>query len=107
MQHFGEPEKKPLDQGDLMNRISEMERLSRMIEPQLDLERKSPDFSVWVMRYGLIGVEVKRLLMYAEEVLDDAELEELKHRLNTQIKPIALNRFEKYRFTNYETKAGL
>lgn len=107
MQHFGEPNKKPLDQGDLMNRISEMERLSGMIEPELDREQKHPDFSLWVTRYAFVGVEVKRLLMYAEEVLNDTELEELKHRLNTQIKPIALNRFEKYRFTNYETKAGL
>jgi len=45
--------------------------------------------------------------MYAEEVLSDADLAALKHRLNTEIKPEALNRFEKYRLTNYETEQGI
>ncbi len=107
MQHIGDPEKQPLDQEDLISRIREMEDLSRKIEPELDLEHKSEWFSAWVMRYALVGVEVKRILMHAEEVLDDGELEALKHRLNTEIQPVALNRFEKYRETNYETEAGL
>ena len=49
MQHYGDPEKQPLDQEDLMGRIREMEQLAKMIEPQLDLEQKHPDFSGWII----------------------------------------------------------
>ncbi len=63
MQHFGDPAKQ-LDQEDLLRRIREMEQLSRKIEPELDLEQKNSDFKYWVLRYHLVGVEVKRLLMY-------------------------------------------
>lgn len=107
MQHIGDPRKQPLDQEDLIRRIREMEDLSRKIEPELDLEQKNEQFSMWVTRYALVGVEVKRILMHAEEVLSNNKLEALKHRLNTDIKPVASNRFEKYRHTNYETEAGL
>ena len=107
MQHFGDPEKQPLDQEDLLRRIREMEQLSDKIEPELDQERKNEDFTYWVLRYQLVGAEVKRILMHAEEVLDDAELAALKRRLNTEIQPIALNRFEKYRSTYYETEQGI
>jgi len=107
MQHFGDPVQQPLDQEDLIHRIREMEELSRMIEPELNLEQKSTDFSLWIARYAFVGVEVKRLLMRAEEVLNDSQLTALKYRLNREIKPMALNRFEKYRYTNYETNAGL
>jgi hypothetical protein len=106
MQHFGDPAKQPLDQDDLMQRIREMEQLSRLIEPELD-HPQNPDFKYWVLRYQLVGVEVKRLLIHAEEVLPDTDLIQLKLRLDTEIQPVALNRFEKYRFTSYATAHGL
>lgn len=107
MEHFGDPKKGPLDQEDLIDRIRQMEKLSGMIEPELDREQKHPDFSAWIVRYAFVGVEVKRLLIHAEEVLNDTQLAALKYRLNREIQPNALNRFEKYRYTNYETQAGL
>lgn len=107
MRHFGLPGKGPIDQDDLIARIREMERLDAMITPQLGIEKKKPNFAAMVMRYSLVGVEVKRLLIYAEEVLDDDELDALKDRLNEEIEPEAINRFEKYRSTDYETAEGL
>jgi hypothetical protein len=107
MQLFGDPQKQPLDQEDLLARIREMERLAGQIEPMLDQPHKDPNFKFRVLRYQLVGAEVRRLLMRAEEVLDDADLAALKHRLNTCIQPGALNRFEKYRQTNYETEQGI
>lgn len=106
MQHFGDPTNYPLDQDDLMQRIREMEHLSRLIEPELD-HPQSSDFKYWVLRYRLVGVEVKRLLIRAEEILPDIDLIQLKLRLDTEIQPVAFNRFEKYRFTSYETEHGL
>jgi hypothetical protein len=107
MRHYGNPGKRPIDQDDLIARIREMERLDAMITPQLGIEKKRPDFAMMVMRYSLVGVEVKRLLMYAEEVLTDDDLDVLKDRLNSEIEPEAINRFEKYRSTDYETAEGL
>lgn len=104
---YGDPSKLPLDQEDLIDRIREMESLASKIEPQLDLPEKDPQFSSWITRYALIGIEVKRLLIHAEEILNDTELAKLKVRLNTEIQPMALNRYEKYRFTDYGTEAGI
>lgn len=57
MQHFGDPEKQPQDQEDLISRIREMEKLAGQIEPELDLEHKNELFQpgsramrLWMLR---------------------------------------------------------
>ncbi len=107
MQHFGDPAKQPLDQDDLVSRVSDLEHLANQITPMLDMPTKPKEFALLVHRYQLTGVEVKRLLIYAEEILEPAALSAFKHRLNREIKPVALNRFEKYRNTNYESEGGI
>lgn len=72
MQHFGDPAKQPLDQDDLLSRIREIEQLASKIEPELDKPQKALDFAFWVQRYALVGVEIKRILMHAEEILEEA-----------------------------------
>lgn len=107
MELFGDPAKYPLDQDDLLARIREMERLAGQIEPMLEQPAEHPSIIPLVLRYQLVGVEVKRLLIRAEEILEPAALVALKRRMNTEIKPVALNRFEKYRLTHYETEQGI
>jgi hypothetical protein len=90
-----------LDADDLVERVSQVEELAALIEDALERGIQDENLAMVILRWRIVSIEVQRLMIRAEELLEPTALDELRLRIN-QMDPPALNRWTKYRTTNYE-----